>query len=111
MFIEVLHLCPLRKSQVLQDTSQELSHVFALNFTGVLPPDNTVLIINENNELEILPVTVLRAEPKNIYISNGVKTGARVITTALDAPIPGTRLRTGNPGKDAASVITDGSEP
>jgi hypothetical protein len=30
----------------------------------VLRPDNTILIANDDNELEILPVTVLRAEPK-----------------------------------------------
>ena len=58
----------------------------------VLQPDNTVLIINDDSELEILPVTVLRAEPKDVYISNGIKAGARVITTTLDAPVPGTKL-------------------
>jgi RND family efflux transporter MFP subunit len=64
----------------------------------VLRSDNTVLIINDDDVLEILPVTVLRAEPKRIYISSGVSGGARVVTTALDAPVPGTRLRTRDPG-------------
>lgn len=76
----------------------------------VLRSDNTILIINDDDVLEILPVTVLRAEPKRIYISSGVRAGARVVTTALDAPVPGTRLRTRDPGKDAA-VITESSKP
>jgi len=58
----------------------------------VLQSNNTVIIINEDNELEILPVTVLRSEPKKVYISSGIKAGARVITTTLDAPVPGTKL-------------------
>ena len=58
----------------------------------VLRPDNTVLVANSDNELEILSVTVLRAEPKKVYISKGIQGGARVVTTTLDAPVPGTRL-------------------
>jgi len=76
----------------------------------VLQSDNTVLIINDDDVLEILPVTVLRAEPKRIYISSGVRAGARVVTTALDAPVPGTRLRARDAGKDAA-VIKESSKP
>lgn len=58
----------------------------------VLRPDHTVLVANEDNELEILPVTVLRAEPKQVYISEGIKAGAKVVVTTLDAPVPGTLL-------------------
>jgi RND family efflux transporter MFP subunit len=58
----------------------------------VLRPDNTVLVANDNNELEILPVTVVRAEPKEVYISEGIKAGTRVVITFLDAPVPGTKL-------------------
>ena len=58
----------------------------------VLRADNTVLVANSNDELEILPVEVLRAEPKQVYLSKGVEAGARIVTTILDAPVPGTRL-------------------
>jgi multidrug efflux pump subunit AcrA (membrane-fusion protein) len=58
----------------------------------VLRADNTVLVANSDNELEILPVTVLRAEPREVYLSKGIEGGARVIVTTLDAPVPGTRL-------------------
>lgn len=54
--------------------------------------DNTVLVANEDRELEIRPVTVVRAEPKTVYISEGVAGGELVVTTTLEAPIPGTKL-------------------
>jgi RND family efflux transporter MFP subunit len=59
---------------------------------SVLSANNTVLIANENNELEIRPVNVIRAEPKRVYIRDGIKSGELVITTQLDAPIPGIRV-------------------
>ena len=77
----------------------------------VLQPDNTILVINENDELEILPVTVLRSEPKKAYISSGISAGARVITTTLDAPVPGTRLTTREQKDEAASTPPDGTDP
>jgi len=77
----------------------------------VLQSNNTVFIINENDELEILPVAVLRAEPKKVYISSGIKAGARVITTTLDAPVPGTRLTTREQQQETASTAREGTNP
>jgi len=59
---------------------------------SVLRADNTVLVANDERLLEIRPVTVVRAEPRTVYISEGVKDGELVVTTSMDAPIPGTRL-------------------
>jgi RND family efflux transporter MFP subunit len=58
----------------------------------VLRADHTVLTANADNELEILPVTVLRAEPKKVYLSEGIEGGTKVVITTLDAPVPGTKL-------------------
>jgi RND family efflux transporter MFP subunit len=57
---------------------------------SVLGTDNTVLVAGKNNKLEIRAVSVIRAEPKNVYISDGIESGEFVITTLLDAPIAGT---------------------
>ena len=59
---------------------------------SVLQADDTVLVANAERKLEIRQVTVLRAEPRNVYISDGLEGGELVITTSMDAPIPGTRL-------------------
>ncbi len=58
----------------------------------VLRADHTILTVNADNELEILPVTVLRAEPKSVYLSTGIEGGTKVVITSLDAPVPGTKL-------------------
>ena len=58
----------------------------------VLSNDNTVLVANDERELEVREVQVARAEPREVYLSGGVKAGELVITTNMDAPIPGTRL-------------------
>ena len=74
---------------------------------SVLSADNTVLIANEERLLEIRPVIVVRAEPRSVYISDGVRAGERVITTSMDAPIPGTRLAV--TGEEVAEPATEGT--
>ncbi|HLF29750.1 MAG TPA: efflux RND transporter periplasmic adaptor subunit [Xanthomonadales bacterium] len=59
---------------------------------SVLHANDTVLVANSERKLEIRQVDVLRAEPQTVYISSGIEEGELVITTALDAPIPGTLL-------------------
>jgi RND family efflux transporter MFP subunit len=59
---------------------------------SVLHANNTVQVANAQRELEIRNVTVVRAEAHQVYISEGVADGEWVVTTTLEAPIPGTRL-------------------
>jgi len=54
--------------------------------------DDTVLIANSDSELEVRSVKVLRAEPRTVYITEGITAGELIVTTRLDAPIPGTLL-------------------
>jgi len=58
----------------------------------VLRNDNTVLVANPEHELEVRQVMVARAEARQVFITDGVNDGESVVTTTLDAPIPGTRL-------------------
>ena len=58
----------------------------------VLHADHTVLVANEERKLEVRQVTVARAEPRFVYLTAGVEDGEEVVTTTLDAPIPGTQL-------------------
>jgi RND family efflux transporter MFP subunit len=68
----------------------------------VLRADNTVLALDEEDRLKVLPVEVLRAEPKEVYISSGIEDGTRVITTTLDAPLPGIQMKLNKPKTTAA---------
>lgn len=82
---------------------------------AVLQADDTILVANDERKLELRSVTVVRAEPKKVYLSSGVEGGELVITTSMDAPIPGTQLAiTGEeppaPEEEAASETSDGDE-
>ena len=69
-----------------------------------LQTDDTVLVANDDRELEIRTVEVLRAEPRTVYIASGLEDGELVVTTSIDAPIPGTRLSIAG---ETPAVITD----
>jgi RND family efflux transporter MFP subunit len=73
-----------------------------------LQSDNTVLVANENRELEIRTVTVVRAEPRTVYVSDGVYGGEKVVTTTLEAPIPGTRLTLSGEDDTGAAALETG---
>jgi len=74
---------------------------------SVLRPDNTVLVANAERKLEIRQVNVLRAEPRSVYIRDGIVDGDMVITTSLDAAIPGTQLTIS--GEDRPAPAQDSS--
>ena len=85
---------------------------------ALLQADDTVLVANDERKLEIRQVTVLRAEPRSVYISDGLTGGELIVTTSIGAPIPGTQLAiTGEeppapaPESDAdAAVASTGAE-
>jgi RND family efflux transporter MFP subunit len=77
---------------------------------SVLRPDSTVLIANEQRMLEIRPVTVARAEPRDVFISSGIEEGELVVTTSMDAPIPGTRLAISGENPAPSNVAGNGTE-
>jgi hypothetical protein len=52
---------------------------------------------------------VVRAEPKRVYLDGGIEAGEWVVTTAMDAPIPGTKLAINGMQEDAAAPV-DGVE-
>jgi len=68
----------------------------------VLRNDNTVLVANKERKLEVRDVVVARSEARQVFITSGVKDGEMVVTTTLDAPIPGTRLTFA--GEEPASI-------
>ncbi len=68
-----------------------VNNVFKLP-RSVLRANHTVLVASADRKLEIRQVDVLRAEPRWVYIREGIVDGDMVITTTLDAAIPGTQL-------------------
>lgn len=75
-----------------------------------LQGDSTVLVANDALELEVRPVNVVRAEPHQVYISSGVSGGELVVTTTLEAPIPGMKLALGSEQPEDNSAEADTTE-
>ena len=71
---------------------------------SVLRADNTVLVASATRKLEIRQVNVLRAEPRWVYIRDGIVDGDIVITTTLDVAIPGTQLAISGEDRTAPSL-------
>jgi len=75
-----------------------------------LQQDNTVLVANGENELEVRDVTIARTEPRYVYITQGVEDGERVVITTLEAPIPGMKLVVNGDAVDTPTSDPDAVE-
>lgn len=53
---------------------------------------NRVYLADENDELEVRDVEIVRATPREVYVSARLSASDRVITTAIPAPVPGLNL-------------------
>jgi len=51
-----------------------------------------VYLADDNDELEIREVEIVRSTPREVYVSGRLDADDRVITTAIPAPIPGLKL-------------------
>jgi RND family efflux transporter MFP subunit len=57
-----------------------------------LHEDNRVYVADEDDQLEIRTVEVVRTTPRRVYVSGPLSGNDRVITTAIPAPVPGLEL-------------------
>jgi RND family efflux transporter MFP subunit len=60
---------------------------------SALREGDTLYLVDEDDRLEIRSVTVVRATPQHVYVHNDIQPSDRVITTAIQAPIPGMAVR------------------
>lgn len=60
---------------------------------NVIRLDNTVLTANDDNEVEIRDVNVVRSDENSVFISSGLRNGDRVITSAIPNPSNGLKIR------------------
>jgi RND family efflux transporter MFP subunit len=73
---------------------------------GALRGADQVLVVNDDNEIEIRTVYILRADTNFAYLSGGVSAGERITTTAIEAPTNGMTVRT-DAGDDDSSAGDD----
>ena len=60
---------------------------------SALRAGDRVFIANDQDELEIRDVEVIRATTDEVYVRNSIYPGDRVIVTGITAPIPGSKVR------------------
>ncbi len=61
---------------------------------GAVRGADQVLVVNDDSEIEIRTVDILRADSNFAYLSGGVSAGERITTTAIEAPTNGMAVRT-----------------
>ena len=59
---------------------------------AALHQGNRVYLANDDDELEVREVEIVRSTPREVYVSGRLSADARVITTAIPAPVPGLKL-------------------
>lgn len=59
-----------------------------------------MLIVNDNREIEIVPVDVVRTTAEKAFIGGGLNSGALVVTSAVPNPYNGMKVRL--PGDEPA---------
>lgn len=93
------HAAPLRFGQFVeaQVTSRQQENLMVLP-RSLLRLDNTVLIVNDNREIEIKPVEVARTTASHVYLAGGIDEGSLVVTSAVPNPYNGMKVRL--PGDD-----------
>ncbi|MGY6588755.1 MAG: efflux RND transporter periplasmic adaptor subunit [Wenzhouxiangella sp.] len=60
---------------------------------SALRQGDTVLIAGADDRLEIRQVEVVRATPGSVYVHGAIEAGDPIITTAIQAPVPGMAIR------------------
>ena len=58
-----------------------------------LRDNDTVWILNNEDQLEIRPVDIVFRGPQKVFVSNGLTENDRLVTTDIAAPVPGMPLR------------------
>lgn len=72
---------------------------------AALRDGNRVYLANGEDKLEIRDVEVVRTTPERVYVRNDLGSGDRVITTAIQAPIPGLSLRVREDSRHAPDLL------
>jgi len=67
-----------------------------------------VLVSDDNNQLYIRDLDIVRAESENVYVKAGLQLGDRIVTTSMPSPVQGTKVRI--QGEDVEVEDTSDSE-
>jgi len=60
---------------------------------------NQLIFLDDENRIRIREVGIVRSDAEFVYLESGVSPGDRIVLTALENPINGTRVRTTGVGQ------------
>jgi len=74
---------------------------------AALREGDRLFVADADDRLEIRHVEVVRSTAERVYLADSIEVGERVITTAIAAPVPGTRLnvRAPDPGEPELRIL------
>ena len=65
-----------------------------------------LIFVDEESRLRIRDVEIQRADADYVYLASGAAAGDRIVTTALETPVNGTKVRTGDEEDDTSQLAT-----
>lgn len=73
---------------------------------------NDIYLVDENRQLDLAKVEILRSDTNNVYVSSGLEDGDKVVITKLAAAIEGMQLRLegDEPQADESAVAANDEE-
>ncbi len=67
------------------------------NLFPIAGGNNTVWIMDPNNQLEIRPVEIVYRGPEEVFVEAGLEENEQLVATDIAAPVPGMSLRLAEP--------------
>ncbi|WP_313904106.1 efflux RND transporter periplasmic adaptor subunit [Thalassotalea sp. PS06] len=83
---------PLKFGTYLNATIEGIKISDAAIIPRHLVQDKKIAIMNNNDELEYRAIKIMRQQGKSVVVNQGLHNGDRIITSAMDYPLPGMKL-------------------
>ena len=90
-------------------SAADIENVFTVPRTA-LRRNNTLYVLDDNNQLQIQPVEIFHSDKNHIYIQHGLQDGQRLILTNIQTPVAGMALRVEDDDASVA-VASDAQMP
>ena len=85
-------------------SGRHVDRVFALP-AAAYRPGAGLLLVDEEDRLEIRAVEVLRRDARQVFVTEGIEAGERVVISAIESPIAGMKMRVTEAGLGPESKV------
>lgn len=71
---------------------------------------NQLIFVDDESRLRIRDIQIARADSRFVYVSQGAAAGDRIVVTALETPVNGTKVRTAADASGGQLATAEGAE-